>query len=403
MRIGTAALLGTAELLTCGVTQVVGALALTCLAIKSIWDAIHFAYHSYRGNVESFQYLHNLKANGALSLVAIALMIPFLVPSALYLRKSYVGSKVLFPIAGDPFNNDIYNSRSMTKFKEFTERTAKEVTLKTADQRSLKILHYNFLRNRNDPTVILFNGNGGIKESNFKAKQYFNLGLNVITFTYGGYPGSPQNIPVSEETLTQDAFAVANYAIQTLGVPTRHLISHGTSLGAALALTVGKHVTDSHVVVEVPFSTPMEVVKNLVPKFLYPFAEDILDEVLPVGKTFETQILGKRVSLTTDRLNNVKKVKDITGSFFAIAASQDRLMMNSTVIPGRRVTVPATLPENLCQDIVDTYRESHPGHEKTELMQVVNDDHNPDFKPDERLTKFLKDLANEPADLPELI
>jgi hypothetical protein len=422
MKIATAAHLVGAELLTCGVTQVVGSLSLVCVAIKAIWNAIHLPFSSEEQNKV---YKEKLLQNAVYAVITLACMIPFLVPTLIY-KYNHLAKKILFPNEGITHQSFLKNNQYVKILKEYQEcfklLKGEEISLTTCDGRAQEIHWFPAINQKpslckSNRTVIIFNGNNGQKEFTMESvRNYISKGFNVVTFTYGGNPGCPQNIPMSEQTITYDALAIVKHLIEIHKVAPQHLLSVGTSLGAVLALTVGKHIKSSHVLIQMPFSTPSPVIDNLfdnaidtqLPMLLKLFKYLGFQCILPENVPFnhKVTILDQELELVTDGLNNLQKVKHISGKFFAIVAEEDGLMMCSNAIAQvknrslrDKKCKPYSIHGNLGQDIVDSYRDSHSNMGNAELIFSIPGDHDSDINIHSisELNKFLNDIPGKPS------
>ncbi|RBQ73569.1 hypothetical protein FVER14953_02566 [Fusarium verticillioides] len=90
--------------------------------------------------------------------------------------------------------------------------------------------------------VLYFHGTSGTMASGWRPDSYRSLysadpiNTHVLTFDYRGYgesTGSP-----SEDGIIMDAVTVANWAIQTSGIPPERIVIFGQSLGSAVAIAL---------------------------------------------------------------------------------------------------------------------------------------------------------------------
>ncbi|KAL4721854.1 hypothetical protein ACLX1H_011045 [Fusarium chlamydosporum] len=96
--------------------------------------------------------------------------------------------------------------------------------------------------NPNARLVLYFHGTSGTMASGWRPDSYRSLysadptNTHVLTFDYRGYgesTGSP-----SEQGIITDAVTVANWAINTAGIPPERIVIFGQSLGSAVAIAL---------------------------------------------------------------------------------------------------------------------------------------------------------------------
>jgi abhydrolase domain-containing protein 12 len=104
-------------------------------------------------------------------------------------------------------------------------------------------LNFRLLKeNPNSRLVLYFHGTSGTMASGWRPDSYRSLysadptNTHVLTFDYRGYGGSTGS--PSEEGIIIDAVTVANWAIQTAGIPPERIVVFGQSLGSAVAITL---------------------------------------------------------------------------------------------------------------------------------------------------------------------
>lgn len=179
-------------------------------------------------------------------------------------------------------------------------------------------------------TMILFPGNTMVGERMLnEALSYSNLGWNVLTVTYGGYPGSDTAINTTPISVIQDVYSVINYlkgkGVTSLGV-------HGYSIGATAALTATRLTDIDCAVLLNPFDTPKHVVQNLLrntgKEKLLPSVvlKGFLDSAFPVGVTVPGVVGKDGRPFKTDGLRNIDNVREYQGTLVTIGANRDDLM-----------------------------------------------------------------------------
>ncbi|MBT3220818.1 MAG: hypothetical protein HN348_17170, partial [Proteobacteria bacterium] len=121
---------------------------------------------------------------------------------------------------------------------------------------------------RGERGVIFFHGNGGsVAYSGVLNAFYIERGWDFIVVEYRGYPGSGGT--PSEEGIALDALAAWNYATDTLGIPSSHLILYGQSLGGGVASRLASVVSPGGLLVEASFTSLADVAAQRYP---VPFA-----------------------------------------------------------------------------------------------------------------------------------
>lgn len=457
MQIRAVAYCAVSVILSCGITQVVGTIALIYIAIQKIWNCRQRAYYESqlkstqaRNNKEFYEiYQHKIKyyekrseMHSKLAWVFFRTMCPVIgLPHTIHDYKSQIAKGVLFPFENSSLENIVQMRPEIDEENEVPKESRLEIflleylklktlckaetlRLNTADGRQLDVDWYPAFKNLatgvehppNGRTVILFDGNAGTKHTSQKfAINYLENDYNVVTLTIGGYPGSEQNVPMSEMTTVYDALAVAKYLLEVRGVPPNKLLSDGTSLGSTLACAVGAYVPGSHVLTQKAFTTPIDVAKNMLKKgSKIESTEKLIATTFPVGIPFPHPVVINGFSipnLVTDGFNNLKKVGLFTGKYYAIASEQDEIMTRSDdlqkEIEEKRKRVSEsptaappviqplrTFPKSLSQDLVDQYRRTH-RNVNQELISTYPGNHNAP-NPDAVMQKWFEFVDSVP-------
>lgn len=183
---------------------------------------------------------------------------------------------------------------------------------------------------KSNKTMILFPGNTMVGERMLnEALTYHKEGWNVLTVTYGGYPGSDTAINTDSISVIQDVNAVLKFVkdqgVTSIGV-------HGFSIGATAALVATRLSDIDAAIVINPFDTPKHVMQNLLrnkdKEKLLPsiVLKGFLDSAFPVGVTVPGVFAKDGRPFKTDGLRNIDNVRDFKGAFFAIGSDRDELM-----------------------------------------------------------------------------
>lgn len=411
-------------LLSCGVSQVIGVIGLMCTGVRAIYDVACRSFYerllTETANDNPFYeeysqrvtyYAKRQEINGSYAEgFGLALIPIFGFPISYIsgtLKTSYTNTirdiaenssclqklarYLLYPLEGMSFqeyvdvqfkqeqveafikkkaNKNIHSKLDF--YKVLTEQNikvfhAKEIKITTQDHRSLSATWIPSPKEFNK-TAIIFHGNGVTHNCSFHiAEMYHTMEWNVLMVTMGGYPGSEQNVPISEQTNTYDALAAADYLLNK-GVQPTEILSHGTSLGGSLATAVGVLIPGSHVITDQTFTKFSDVAKNQVScQPLKIIAEEIAKCSLPEGIKFRATVLGKEQILETDGLNNLARVARIQGKYLAIATKNDSLMNRSEAAqkehieqlgPGHN-SEGLELPNSFSHDLALAYKKSN--------------------------------------------
>lgn len=147
--------------------------------------------------------------------------------------------------------------------------------------------------------VILFHGNGGAAIHRvFKAKLFNLYGYDVVLAEYPGYGTNTDTRP------SESAFYEAGRTIirQTKkDFPGHELIIYGESIGSGTAVQMATEFDIKALIVEVGFSSLMDVAQNI-----YPF--------FPVGY------------LLKDRYDNISKISEVDATLIIIHGEKDTII-----------------------------------------------------------------------------
>lgn len=230
------------------------------------------------------------------------------------------------------------------------------------------------------PTVILFHPNGGDAESMSEhAECYREKGYNTLSFSLGGYTGSP-GVTTSEKSMYQDIEAIKIYLAKQ-GV--KQVAYHGFSLGCSAALQAAVGDTNvkfetMFVVLDKPFTSAAAVGDN-VAGFI---GKGLLKAACPVDVDVE---LPGGLWTKTDGLNNLSKVPLLEEEtrLICIEAEKDFLM-------GRRKKKGA-YTENFAKDLFQAREAQNKSH------LVISGNHNHSTLLDSHLWKHHIPELQDPA------
>lgn len=177
---------------------------------------------------------------------------------------------------------------------------AQEVTWVTSD--GVKILSWYAPVPKGDEgakMLLFFYGNSGHlgrRAGEFKA--YIERGYGVLAVGYRGY-GKSEGAP-SEAGLYLDAHGAMQWLIQQ-GYSSSDIILYGESLGSGVAVEMARHYEVSHVILESPYSSILDVATGY-----YPF--------LPVDLMLK------------DRFDSLSKVADIEEAVLILHGTRDKVV-----------------------------------------------------------------------------
>lgn len=182
-------------------------------------------------------------------------------------------------------------------------------------------------------TIVLFHANAMTCDGmGMYARYYLDRGYDVLAPTLGGYAGSDFSVRTCEASTYRDLEGIKLY-LDMLGV--KKAGYHGFSIGGSLAFQAAAapsqaKVETAFVVADQTFTTGMEVAANVVTNggagAIAPLARGTARAALPEG---EKIIFSKKVSVTTDGLDNRKKaalMKKANIPLFVIKVTDDMMM-----------------------------------------------------------------------------
>jgi hypothetical protein len=141
----------------------------------------------------------------------------------------------------------------------------REVSLRTEDGLDLSAWYREAEPGK--PTVVLFHGNAGhIGHRGGKARLFIDVGLGMLLVEYRGYGGNPGS--PTEQGLYRDGRAALSF-LTARGIPGRHIVLYGESLGTGVAVRVaGERAPRDPVgglILEAPFTSIADVAAHQYP------------------------------------------------------------------------------------------------------------------------------------------
>lgn len=178
---------------------------------------------------------------------------------------------------------------------------AKEVKYKSSDNTEL---YGWFIEPKNDKIIVFFHGNShNIEKFYHKLTPFVKEGYGVFIGEYRGFGGIKGDI--NEKNLGEDAISAVKY-LNSQGYLNKNLILYGMSLGSYTSIhtayTLGKENKFASLILEVPFDSVLNVVKQ---RFinLFPFS-----------------------IIIKDKYDNTQKISQIDIPVFVVAAAKDKVV-----------------------------------------------------------------------------
>jgi fermentation-respiration switch protein FrsA (DUF1100 family) len=136
---------------------------------------------------------------------------------------------------------------------------AEEVWLDTADGE--RVIAWHVPPRGDKPVVLYFHGNGGalnLRVDRFRKIVARGVGLVALSYRgYGGSTGTP-----SEQGLIEDARAAYGFAAQRYA---GRIAVWGESLGTGVAIALASEKAVTHVILDAPFTSTVDVAADLYP------------------------------------------------------------------------------------------------------------------------------------------
>jgi dipeptidyl aminopeptidase/acylaminoacyl peptidase len=154
--------------------------------------------------------------------------------------------------------------------------SASEVRYQSYDQTEL---YGWYIPAKNGKIVVFFHGNSRNIESFYhKLKPFVEAGYGAFIGEYRGFGGIKGNI--NEKNLGEDAISAVKY-LYSQGYANKDIILYGMSMGSYTSINtaymLGEKEPFSHLILEVPFDSILNVVKQRIPN-LFPFSYIIKDK-----------------------------------------------------------------------------------------------------------------------------
>ena len=113
--------------------------------------------------------------------------------------------------------------------------------------------------------IVYFHGNGSaVYQAGFLYEDFMDAGFGFLAVEYPGYPGSTGE--PTQDSLTTAANTYYDFLIEN-GVQPDNIFLYGTSLGAAVAAQLAKDNPVGKIVLEAPFYSMVNMVKQRMPIF----------------------------------------------------------------------------------------------------------------------------------------
>jgi fermentation-respiration switch protein FrsA (DUF1100 family) len=174
-----------------------------------------------------------------------------------------------------------------------SDRSIRVLEIPTEDGLDLYAWHD---RSPQDRVVILFLGNAETLAGAWPLHQQLRqLGWDVVSFAYRGYPGSPGS--PSEAGIQRDSRAVWRYTVEVLGYSPERIVLHGRSLGGGAVGTIMDEVEPAAIVLQSTFRSITAMARQSYP--VYPI--DLL-----LHHRFDTEAKAPRVQTPVLILHSAK-------------------------------------------------------------------------------------------------
>lgn len=174
--------------------------------------------------------------------------------------------------------------------------------------------------------ALVFHGNGMTLDDMAPwAFFYTKHGFHTLLVTMRGYPGSSgDSTKDGEPGMYCDAAAAVAFAREK-SFDEKHTLAHGFSLGGSLAAAAACHHGLAALTLDHTFTSLEDVGKRITARSPLPpwLVAGAVRGAYKPGTSVE---LGNGVSVMTDGLNTLEKVRKYHGALFVIYATQDELM-----------------------------------------------------------------------------
>ena len=198
--------------------------------------------------------------------------------------------KILFNTSGTP-----------KKPKSYDLNNVEEIEIPTSD--GLKLLAWYSTPKNQNPLLIYFHGNSyDIGERAYRIKKYINEGWGVLLLAWRGYSGNLGK--PSEKNLYIDAESALDWLNTNTEVNKKNIIIYGESLGAAVAVEIGRRYKFKSIILEAPFTSIADIANKRY-------------KIFPVKH------------LVMDKFDNYSKIDKILSPILVISGKKDEIAPHS--------------------------------------------------------------------------
>ncbi|MDA9616066.1 alpha/beta hydrolase [Candidatus Pelagibacter sp.] len=173
-----------------------------------------------------------------------------------------------------------------------------KVKIKTSD--NLELLGWFHEKNlSNFKTVVFFHGNAGMLENRIhKINHFKDMNINFLIISWRGFSGNLGK--PSEKGLYEDGESAINW-LKEKGLQDSDIVLYGESLGTGIATHIAQHHKFAGVILESPFTSMVDVAKNVYPYFPIKF-------------------------LLKDKYESDKKIRDINSPILIMHGETDKIV-----------------------------------------------------------------------------
>ena len=186
-----------------------------------------------------------------------------------------------------------------------------------------------FIKPKNDKVIVFFHGNSyNIESFYYKLTPLVEAGYGAFIGEYRGFGGIKGSI--NEKNLGEDAISAIRY-LYSQGFTNKDLILYGMSLGSYTSIhtayNLGKDESFAGLILEVPFDSILNVVKQRIPN-LFPFSLIIKDRydntskisqlnlpILIMGASDDKVVPVERAETLYKKANGPKKMITYKGAY----------------------------------------------------------------------------------------
>lgn len=169
-----------------------------------------------------------------------------------------------------------------------------------------------FIKPQNNKIIVFFHGNSHNIESFYhKLTPFVEAGYGAFIGEYRGFGGIKGNI--TEKNLGEDAKAAVKY-LYTQGYSNKDIILYGMSLGSYTsthtAYSLGKEEAFAGLILEVPFDSLLNVVKQRIPN-LFPFSHIIKDKYDNTQKIAQLKLPVLIMGASDDKVVPIERAEEL--------------------------------------------------------------------------------------------